>query len=311
MKTAMLVYGQLRQYEKCMETINKYILGPLKPDVFVNVWRNRGHSLYSEVANIDTSFTNELVIEKDVIKIYNPKDLYIEDYSSWLNSLTGDYEFVMRTEKYSATPKNYKIKLCNQMKRKYEEKYNFKYDCVIVFRPDTILFSCIPDYVMKDLDCVWQLNPPHIFNRNICHSMFHVMNSRVADIYEFYYDNLPYLWTLPYVEPGFTTKYDCTRTSTLHFRQYGVRIRAYKKYHEFVETYRTEQDFNNSVSKVDEENEKIIDSVIAVVNNNITQEHVNIIKSTESNRLFNIIEWCEHYHFITTEQKHLLLKIDL
>lgn len=306
MKTAMLVYGQLRQYEKCMETINKYIIEPLQPDVFVNVWRNRGHSLYSEVANIDTSFSNELVTEEEVIKAYNPKDLYIEDYSSWLNSLTGDYKFVMDTEKYSATPKNYKIKLCNQMKRRYEEQHNFKYDCVIGFRPDTILFSHIPDYVMEDLDCVWQLNPPHIFNRNICHSMFHVMNSKVSDVYETYYDNLPHLWTLPYVEHGFTTKYDCTRTSTLHFREHGVRIRAYKKWYGFVETYRSEQDFNNAVSQIDDENERIIDAIISVVNNQISQESVDTLNSTDQNRLYNIIEWCEHYHFITPEQKRSL-----
>jgi hypothetical protein len=289
-----------------METINKYIIEPLQPDVFVNVWRNRGHSLYSEVANIDTSFSNELVTEEEVIKAYNPKDLYIEDYSSWLNSLTGDYKFVMDTEKYSATPKNYKIKLCNQMKRRYEEQHNFKYDCVIGFRPDTILFSHIPDYVMEDLDCVWQLNPPHIFNRNICHSMFHVMNSKVSDVYETYYDNLPHLWTLPYVEHGFTTKYDCTRTSTLHFREHGVRIRAYKKWYGFVETYRSEQDFNNAVSQIDDENERIIDAIISVVNNQISQESVDTLNSTDQNRLYNIIEWCEHYHFITPEQKRSL-----
>ena len=133
MKTAMLVYGQLREYEKCMDSINRYIIEPLKPDVFVNVWRNRGHSLYSEHANINTSFTNELVKDENVARIYNPKDMYIEDYSSWLNSLEGDYDLVMKTEKFSATPKNYKIKLCNQMKRRYEEKHNFRYDCVIAF----------------------------------------------------------------------------------------------------------------------------------------------------------------------------------
>jgi hypothetical protein len=80
MKTALLVYGQLREYEKCIESINKYIIDPLKPDVFVNVWRNRGHSLYSEVSNIDTSFSNEPVKESDIIRHFNPKDLYIEKY---------------------------------------------------------------------------------------------------------------------------------------------------------------------------------------------------------------------------------------
>lgn len=309
MKTAMLVYGQLREYEKCMESINKYIIDPLKPDVFVNVWQNRGHSLYSEVANIDTSFTNELVTEEDVIKQYNPKDIFIEDYQSWLDSLTGDYEFVMRTEKYSATPKNYKIKLCNQMKRKYEEKYNFKYDCVIVFRPDTILFSNIPDYVFDDLDCVWQLNPPHIFNRNICHSMFHVMNSRVSDIYETYYDNLPHLWTLPFVEPDFMTKYDCTRTSTLHFRQHDIRIRAYKKYHGFVETYRAPHDFNNSISPLDDENERIINLVIKIGVGNGTPDDVVQLKSIDKKNLFNIVDWCHHYHYVTPDEAHNVLRL--
>lgn len=301
MKTALLVYGQLRQYEKCMESINKYIIDPLNPDVFVNVWRNRGHSLYSEVANIDISFTNEIIKEEDVIKYYNPKDLFIEEYSDWLNSLTGDYARVMATEKKSATPKNYKIKLVNQMKRNYENKYGFKYDCVFIFRPDTILFSKIPDYVINDLDCIWQLNPPHLFNRNICHSMFHVMNSRVSDIYEIYYDNLPQLWKLPWTEGGFDTLYDCTRTSTLHFRQHGIRIRAYKKYHGFVETYRQPMDFNNAHSPLDDENEKIINNIISIEINKDDNIKTYLL-SIDRYRLINIIEWCEHYYFITNKK---------
>lgn len=305
MRTALLVYGQLREYEKCMDSINKYIINPFKPDVFVNVWRNRGHSLYSEVANIDTSFSNDIIDDADVIKYFKPKDLYIEDYSKWLNSLHGIYADVMATEKKSATPKNYKIKLVNQMKRNYEDLHNFKYDCVIVFRPDTILFSNIPNYVLEDLDCVWQLNPPHLFNRNICHSMFHVMNSRISDIYETYYDNLPEIWKLPWVESGFDTKYDCTRTSTIHFKQHLVRIRAYKKWHGFVETYRQPEDFNNAVSKLDEENELIINSVIDFAFNKATTDTINFLNSINKNRLINIVEWCEHYHFINSNQKSI------
>ena len=302
----MLVYGQLRQYEKCMPSIQKYILDVLQPDVFVNVWDTRGHSLYSEVANIDISFSNEKVILDDVIKYYNPKDVLIENYNDWMNNLEGEYKQVMLSEKKSATPKNYKIKMCNQMKRKYEEKNNFKYDCVMVFRPDTIFFSQIPFYVLQDLDCIWQLNPPHLFNKNICHSMFHIMNTRVSDVFETYYDNLPNLWKLPYVEPGFHTKYDCTRTEYLHFKQHGIRVRAYKKYMGFVETYRSPQDFNNATSALDEENENIIDSIIYLDRNGFSDIIINKLKGIDRRRLYNIVDWCEHYYFISN--KHLILK---
>ena len=306
MKTAMLVYGQLRQYEKCMPSIQKYILDVLQPDVFVNVWDTRGHSLYSEVANLDISFSNEKINRDDIIKYYNQVDINIENYDEWKNELKDDYKHVIATEKKSATPKNYKIKLCNQMKRKYEEKYNFKYDCVIVFRPDTIFFSQIPMYVLEDLDCIWQLNPPHLFNKKICHSMFHIMNTRVSDIFEVYYDNLPNLWKLPYIEPGFDTKYDCTRTEYLHFKQHNVRIRAYKKWWGFVETYRSPQDFNNSVSPLDEANEKIIDSIIYLDKNGFSDNIINKLKDIDRVQLSIIVEWCEHYYFISN--KHLILK---
>ena len=302
----MLVYGQLRQYEKCMPSIQKYILDVLQPDVFVNVWDTRGHSLYSEEANIDISFSNEKVILDDVIKYYNPKDVLIENYNDWMNNLEGEYKQVMLSEKKSATPKNYKIKMCNQMKRKYEEKNNFKYDCVMVFRPDTIFFSQIPFYVLQDLDCIWQLNPPHLFNKNICHSMFHIMNTKVSDVFETYYDNLPNLWKLPYVEPGFDTKYDCTRTEYLYFKQHGIRVRAYKKYMGFVETYRSPQDFNNARSALDEENENIIDSIIYLDRNGFSDIIINKLKGIDRQRLYNIVDWCEHYYFISN--KHLILK---
>ena len=192
------------------------------------------------------------------------------------------------------------------MKRKYEEKNNFKYDCVMVFRPDTIFFSQIPFYVLQDLDCIWQLNPPHLFNKNICHSMFHIMNTKVSDVFETYYDNLPNLWKLPYVEPGFDTKYDCTRTEYLHFKQHGIRVRAYKKYMGFVETYRSPQDFNNATSALDEENENIIDSIIYLDRNGFSDIIINKLKGIDRRRLYNIVDWCEHYYFISN--KHLILK---
>lgn len=305
MRTAMLVYGQLREYEKCMESVNKHIIDVLKPDIFVNVWRNRGHSLYSEEARINTSFSNELVKEEDIIKHYNPKDLFVEDYNDWLNSLQGDYKTVMAIEKKSATPKNYKIKLCNQMKRRYEEKYNFKYDCVMVFRPDTIFFSKIPNYVFEDLDCIWHLNPPHLFNKYVCHSMFHIMNNRVADIFEGFYDSLPFIWRFPYVEPGHDSMYNCTRTEYLYFKHKNVRIRAYKKYMGFVETYRCPQDFNNAISPLDEGNERVIDSIIYLDKNGFSDIIINKLKQIERNQLYNIVDWCEHYYFISNKQQIL------
>jgi hypothetical protein len=303
MKTAMLVYGQLREYEKCMDSINKHIIEPLCPDVYVNVWSNRGHSLYSQEAGINFSFTNDIIKEEDVIKHFNPVDLNIEDYSSWLNSLEEPYKTIMACEKKSATPKNYKIKLANQMRRKYEKQHNIQYDCVIVFRPDTILFTDIPQYVIEDLNCMWQMNPPHLFNRYICHSMLHITNAKIADIFENYYDNLPELWKLPYVEPGFDTMYDCTRTETLHFKQHNVRIRAYKKYHGFIETYRQDNDFNNSVSQVDDENEKIIDAVVALATDINDEQALLFLKQKDRSYVNSIVEWCEHYHYINNSNK--------
>ncbi len=307
MKTALLVYGQLREYDKCIDSIKKHLLDVLHPDVFVNVWDKRGHSLYSEEAKININFTNEIIDKSDVIKHFNPIECHLESYDDWLNSLQNEYKTVMATEKKSATPKNYKIKLCNIMKRKYEELNGFKYDCVIVFRPDTILFTPIPDYVLNDLDCVWQLNPPHIFNPNICHSMFHVMNSRVSDVYESYYDALPELWKLPYIEPGFDTKFDCTRTSTLHFRRNGIRIRAYKRYMGFVETYRQPIDFNNNVSEIEDFNENVIDRFI-YLSNNMNEEILSELRQQDRNKIINILKWCVHYLYLTPEDGEKILK---
>ena len=136
--------------------------------------------------------------------------------------------------------------------------------------------------------------------------MFHIMNTKVSDVFETYYDNLPNLWKLPYVEPGFDTKYDCTRTEYLHFKQHGIRVRAYKKYMGFVETYRSPQDFNNATSALDEENENIIDSIIYLDRNGFSDIIINKLKGIDRRRLYNIVDWCEHYYFISN--KHLILK---
>jgi len=136
--------------------------------------------------------------------------------------------------------------------------------------------------------------------------MFHIMNTKVSDVFETYYDNLPNLWKLPYVEPGFDTKYDCTRTEYLHFKQHGIRVRAYKKYMGFVETYRSPQDFNNAISALDEENENIIDSIIYLDRNGFSDNIIYKLKEIDRRLLYNIVDWCEHYYFISN--KHLILK---
>jgi hypothetical protein len=74
----------------------------------------------------------------------------------------------------------------------------------------------------------------------------------------------------------------------------------------FVETYRCPQDFNNSVSPLDEVNEKIIDSIIYLDKNGFSDNIINKLKDIDRVKLSIIVDWCEHYHFISN--KHLILK---
>lgn len=142
MKVAVCLSGQMRDYNKSFNNFQYKILNKLDCDIFIHTWED----------NI-TDWNN-------VIKLYNPKKICIEYLNkTYLNSL-DIFDNKHKTSRGEFTNINiigmyYKIYLCNNLKKEYENLLNKKYDCVIRYRPDLILKKEINENELKNLNFIY------------------------------------------------------------------------------------------------------------------------------------------------------------
>lgn len=276
-KIALLIYGQVREYQKCYETVYNNILNPLNPDVFMHIWDKRGASLYSKRVNLNTNYEIEDIDISDIQNKFNPKTLIVENYKQWEDSLVDSYKQVWYYIKTSALPRNYKIREVIKLKKEYEIKNNIQYDGIIIFRPDTIMFKTIPDYVLNDLNYFYHNNLMIWYNPLMVHDTFNVCSNHICNIFMNFYDNLPRIWNqypLMSHEIGmFATAHDTTRTQKIFLDENGIKNKSFKEI--LFETYRQPQDFNNF------SNEKL-------------NQYLKIFEKIEN----NIVEYSDEYNYV-------------
>lgn len=125
MRIAVCISGMMRNFEEPLIKMNfeKYV-DILSPDIFVSTWGD---------------------FDEDIIhKNYNNvKYCQIENYQKWLEEQEDEilkYANMPMQNGVNPTsyPQLYKIFTCNELKKKYENENNFKYDVVIRVRPDTL-----------------------------------------------------------------------------------------------------------------------------------------------------------------------------
>jgi hypothetical protein len=252
MHTAVLLHGQLRTFEKCIESIKKYIIEPLQAYVYVDVWSDRGISLYSEKHGLGSVSKNEVITEEHITKHLAPTYLSIENYNEWLSALAEPYVTVMAQTKTSATPRNYKLLKLQQ--------FCERYDCVILLRPDTIMYESIPTYVFDDLNCVWHDRTFNNKDERFCHDTFNVMSGSIAETYCGLYAALPELWKNDYIEEF---RWTTNLTSKLHLVNNNIRMRGFKNSRRFFETYRNASNATRPSNNPDDRYEQLIDRILA------------------------------------------------
>jgi len=194
-KIAICFSGAIRSFETCIPTIQKYMLNNLKPDIFIHMWI---------IKNIDKSLNTTFKIRKsnieieNVLNILNPKDYVIDKYdSSWEEKILKESglkdhwntifnEGSDRNYASSALGMYYKINKCNELKKKYETTYQFKYDCVIRARLDYIfcdhvniddIFPIIPNQIIIIKDRYNELNK----KTKYCNDKFFIGTSEDMD----------------------------------------------------------------------------------------------------------------------------------
>jgi len=88
MNTALCISGELRRLPLFFPIIDKHILQPYAPDIFVSTW-NMPHDAVTSVGNTVRDKLDISSIE-EMCKLYNPTGLYVQKYSSQIKTyLTG------------------------------------------------------------------------------------------------------------------------------------------------------------------------------------------------------------------------------
>jgi len=131
MKVALLLSGQIRNINECFESINKNILSPYNPDVYIETW-NYDNVIYDhrgEIINNDSSIN-------DIIDMFNPKNISVEDFNSfYCNKIKQVANEIVppfpETKPQNVLFQYYKIYKC--FKQIYEPEY---YDFIIRSRFD-------------------------------------------------------------------------------------------------------------------------------------------------------------------------------
>ena len=120
-RVAVCISGVFNNFYEKGENIKKYIVDPLKADVFIST---------NQSNNKD---------KKEIVEFYKPKLYHFS--SRKINNKTylkGGSEMMF-----------YRIHMANELKKKYEKDMNFRYDIVIRIRPDLIVSDYIPSYCIN------------------------------------------------------------------------------------------------------------------------------------------------------------------
>ena len=130
-KVAICIAGEMRYWE-----ITKNIFNSLDADIFISTWdTNDRQDNYPYKFHGNKNINDEIIdgLDNLVEAEFLPKEI--------------ESKFTFNIPKYW-----YLIHRCNILKNKQEVKKNFKYDCVIVTRPDSILKKNMIRRIPKKLD---------------------------------------------------------------------------------------------------------------------------------------------------------------
>jgi hypothetical protein len=124
MKVAVQLAANPRSFNRNYESFKRNILDTLNPDVFIHTWRLDGN----ERPEVTTDGTCE-----EYIELYNPVAHEIE-------YLKYNYQPLQTMIPHFTS--RYRV---NELRKKYQEENNVKYDIIIMGRPDIRLTNPIPN----------------------------------------------------------------------------------------------------------------------------------------------------------------------
>ena len=131
MKVALCLSGQIRNWKKCFDSIEKQILEKYNCDVFIHTWNTIGNPVPH---HYDINFKHNLeLIDMDILKKYHPKKIKIDfpNYELFKNKIPN-------SRFYNTLMMWYSVYNSNKLKCEYEYENNLIYDVNIRCRFDTL-----------------------------------------------------------------------------------------------------------------------------------------------------------------------------
>ena len=141
MKIAVLLFGHLRDFEVCAESLRDNLLNKYNGDVFIHTWDVLDHNSKSwHEQRLEASKVDESVIEIINSK-YQPKGLIVERQEKFTDERLVQLSYLPDKEISTAIPHYmfYSMNKANQLRKAYEKKSGITYDYVFVTRPDVRL----------------------------------------------------------------------------------------------------------------------------------------------------------------------------
>ena len=190
MRVALCISGQMRFLEKGFQKLKDNLILPNNCDVFIHSWFD--DSMIGENYSSRWNYKVNQNITTDAINLYNPKLYKFEppiDFNYKVDKydeerVLGVYPRIIKTSHSMF----YSIMKCNDLKLKYEQDNNFKYDCVIRARFDYNLNTKI-DVSKLDLNNIYVNNG--CTHENLCvNDHISISNSDNIDYYSDVFNNI-------------------------------------------------------------------------------------------------------------------------
>lgn len=194
MKLALCISGQPRMYKKGFEELKKHYLDKYDVDVFIHTWKDtvyKGTEFYPEDVN-SKQFGYSSSIFSDLVEMYNPKAILIEDQVKFVNpDFTGP---TWRQSAQNCASMWYSIFKANELRDYYQLMTDAEYDFVIRTRTDLQFEMVLNDFDSYDPNKIttykWKTSyPQNTYGYKDC---FAIGGGHAMDLYSDLYRYLAY-----------------------------------------------------------------------------------------------------------------------
>lgn len=145
MKIAVLLFGHLRDFEQCADSLNKNLLSRYDCDVFMHTWDELDSKTYSWHEQRVNPVNVSTWIGEKIEELYHPIDYIVEHQEKWQDeqivksAYTSNLSFSTAGMHFMF----YSMNRANELRLAYQKKKNVIYDFIVVTRPDVELLHAL------------------------------------------------------------------------------------------------------------------------------------------------------------------------